>query len=303
MSADFNETRVPTTDWQAYRGVLSRRIFAFLIDYAIVALLWIPAAVIVFFLGVLTLGLGFFLYPALFAIVAMLPWTALLVIERRHASPLAQIHDRAVTADDEAPELAEPATGGRIWRSPVAWGMALMFGMTSLITYSMFTWLPKLLVEAGGSAAMGGAMVALFSTLGLVSALTMPVLAVRMRNPFLIVLGCFVFYALAFTGLLLAPMQWPLLWVALLGMGPSTFPLALTLINLRTRTQGGSAALSGFTQGMGYSLSCLGPILFGVLHESSHGWGLPFAFLGLCALVLLFGGYLACKPRMLEDTW
>jgi uncharacterized RDD family membrane protein YckC len=72
MSADFNETRVPTTDWQAYRGVLSRRIFAFLIDYAIVALLWIPAAVVVFFLGILTLGLGFFLYPALFAIVAML---------------------------------------------------------------------------------------------------------------------------------------------------------------------------------------------------------------------------------------
>ena len=72
MSADFNETRVPTTDWQAYRGVLSRRIFAFLIDYAIIALLWIPAAVVVFFLGILTFGLGFFLYPALFAIVAML---------------------------------------------------------------------------------------------------------------------------------------------------------------------------------------------------------------------------------------
>ena len=51
MSADFNETRVPTTDWQAYRGVLSRRIFAFLIDYAIVALLWIPAAVVVNVIG------------------------------------------------------------------------------------------------------------------------------------------------------------------------------------------------------------------------------------------------------------
>ncbi|RYZ70144.1 MAG: MFS transporter, partial [Lysobacteraceae bacterium] len=93
---------------------------------------------------------------ALFAAVATLPWAALLVIERRHASPLAQVHDRAVAATDEAPELAGPATGGRTWRSPVAWGMALMFGMTSLITYSMFTWLPKLLVEAGGSAALGG---------------------------------------------------------------------------------------------------------------------------------------------------
>lgn len=240
---------------------------------------------------------------ALFAIVAALPWATLLVVERRHASPLAQVHDSAVTPTDEAPELAEPAVTGRAWRSTVAWGMALMFGMTSLITYSMFTWLPKLLVEAGGSPALGGAMVALFSTLGLISALTMPALAVRMRNPFLIVLGCFVFYALAFAGLLLAPMKWPVLWVALLGMGPSTFPLALTLINLRTRTPGGSAALSGFMQGVGYSLSCLGPLLFGLLHEYSHGWAWPFAFLCLCALVLLFGGYLASKPRMLEDTW
>ena len=167
----------------------------------------------------------------------------------------------------------------------------------------MFTWLPKLLVEAGGSAALGGAMVALFSALGLISALSMPALAVRMRNPLLIVLGCCGFHALAFAGLLLAPMKWPLLWVALLGMGPSTFPLSLTLINLRTRTPGGSAALSGFTQGVGYSLSCLGPLLFGVLREYSQGRGLPFAFLSLCALALLFGGYLACKPRMLEDTW
>ena len=241
---------------------------------------------------------------ALFAIVAMLPWVALLVVERRRrGSTLAQVHDLAVAPADEAPELSKPAANGKAWRSPVAWGMALMFGMTSSITYSMFTWLPRLLVEAGGSAALGGAMVALFSTLGLVSALTMPALAVRMRNPFLIVLGCCVFYALAFLGLLLAPMKWPVLWVALLGMGPSTFPLALTLINLRTRSPAGSAALSGFMQGVGYSLSCLGPLLFGLLHEYSQGWGWPFAFLGLCALVLMLGGYLACKPRMLEDTW
>ncbi|PPJ44299.1 MFS transporter, partial [Rhizobium sp. KAs_5_22] len=76
----------------------------------------------------------------------------------------------------------------KVWRSPVAWGMTLMFGMTSLVTYSMFTWLPKLLVEAGGSPALGGAMVALFSTLGMISALTMPALAVRIANPFPIVL-------------------------------------------------------------------------------------------------------------------
>ncbi|MFF2321129.1 RDD family protein [Agrobacterium sp. NPDC058088] len=72
MSLDQNPTYVAPDDWRAYSGVLSRRVFAFLIDYAIVLLLCIPAAVIVFFLGIITLGLGFFLYPALFVIVAVL---------------------------------------------------------------------------------------------------------------------------------------------------------------------------------------------------------------------------------------
>ena len=72
MTMHNEELRLPSNDWRAYQGVLSRRVFAFLLDYAIIALLWIPAAVVVFFLGILTLGLGFMLYPALFAIVAML---------------------------------------------------------------------------------------------------------------------------------------------------------------------------------------------------------------------------------------
>lgn len=72
MNLDQNPTYIAPDDWRAYGGVLSRRVFAFLIDYAIVLLLCIPAAVIVFFLGVITFGLGWFLFPALFVIVAVL---------------------------------------------------------------------------------------------------------------------------------------------------------------------------------------------------------------------------------------
>ncbi|RWX75819.1 RDD family protein [Neorhizobium lilium] len=72
MSLDQNPTLAAPEDWRAYSGVLSRRVFAFLIDYLIVLLLCIPAAVVVFFLGIITLGLGFMLYPALFVIVALL---------------------------------------------------------------------------------------------------------------------------------------------------------------------------------------------------------------------------------------
>ena len=130
-----------------------------------------------------------------------------------------------------------------------------------------------------------GVMVAVFSALGLLPSLVIPSMAVRMQNPFPLVLIGYSSFVIAFAGLLLAPMKAPLLWACLLGVGPSTFPLALTLINLRTRTPTGSAALSGFMQGVGYSFSCLGPFLVGWLHTVSNGWTIPFSFLFGCALV------------------
>lgn len=240
---------------------------------------------------------------AVLAVAAALPWIGVLWIERRRESELARCHDAAVAAGDEAPELSAPPARGRAWRTPLGWGMALMFGMTSLATYAMFTWLPKLLTEAGATPAFGGAMVALYSALGLLAALGMPALAVRVANPFPIVLACAACHLAGFAGLLLAPMALPLLWVPLIGLGPSTFPLALTLINLRTRTPGGSAALSGFMQGVGYALASLGPLLFGVLHEATGGWAWPFAMLAASVVVMALGGWQACKPRTLEDTW
>jgi uncharacterized RDD family membrane protein YckC len=65
-------------DNRLYSGVRTRRIFAFLIDYLIVALLLIPAGVIVLLLGLLTFGLGWTLFAILFPIVAILyVWTTL----------------------------------------------------------------------------------------------------------------------------------------------------------------------------------------------------------------------------------
>ncbi len=221
---------------------------------------------------------------------AALPWIGVLRDRRGH---------------DLADQTALPAEGpkGQVWRSPLAWGMAAMFGMTSLTTYAMFAWLPKILSEAGASPSFGGTMVGLFGLVGLVAALSAPTIVTRLRNPFIVVVGCAVCFFIAFAGLLIAPMSAPLLWVIILGLGPSTFPMALTLINLRTRTPQGSASLSGFTQGVGYTVACVGPVLFGMLHTSTGGWAAPFVMLVVAVLVLLAGAWVASKPRMLEDTW
>ncbi len=210
---------------------------------------------------------------------------------------------RRIRATGPAPVTPTPEAEGRVARTALGWSMAVTFGMTSLVTYSMFTWLPTLLREAGASPAFGGTMVALFAALGMVGALIMPALAVRMRNPFPIVLLCAACHLVAFAGLWWAPLAAPILWVTLLGLGPSTFPLALVLVNQRSRTAAGSAALSGFSQGMGYAVSCLGPFLFGWLHAHHGGWTSPFVFLVICILVQLAAAWVACRPQLLEDVW
>ncbi|CEE65326.1 Major Facilitator Superfamily protein [Xanthomonas citri pv. citri] len=210
---------------------------------------------------------------------------------------------RRIRATGPAPVTPTPEAEGRVARTALGWSMAVTFGMTSLVTYSMFTWLPTLLREAGASPAFGGTMVALFAALGMVGALTMPALAVRMRNPFPIVLLCAACHLVAFAGLWWAPLAAPVLWVTLLGLGPSTFPLALVLVNQRSRTAAGSAALSGFSQGVGYAVSCLVPFLFGWLHAHSGGWTSPFVFLVICLLVQLAAAWVVCRPQLLEDAW
>ena len=62
----------------ALDGVLSRRVMAFLIDYLIIGFFWVLAAIVVFFFGILTLGLGWLLYAILFpVIVAIYVWNTL----------------------------------------------------------------------------------------------------------------------------------------------------------------------------------------------------------------------------------
>lgn len=61
----------PVTEPQLFTGVIRKRSVAFIIDAVIIVALWILASVAVFILGILTLGLGWLLYGAVFAIVGL----------------------------------------------------------------------------------------------------------------------------------------------------------------------------------------------------------------------------------------
>jgi MFS transporter, CP family, cyanate transporter len=228
---------------------------------------------------------------SLTAAVAAVPWVLLIVRHRRARA-------------DQAPELVEasPALVGRIWHSRTAWAIAITFAVTSLNAYAMFAWLPEILVQTVGvSNIQAGALLGLYSFIAVPGSILGPILVSRLRHPGWVIQAGVLFFLVGYAGLLLAPATLTWLWVALIGMGPVLFPVCLTLVNLRTRSQHASAALSGFVQAIGYTLGALGPLVVGVLHDATAGWTVPMLFLAAVAVVGIPFGIILSKPRFVEQ--
>jgi CP family cyanate transporter-like MFS transporter len=89
--------------------------------------------------------------------------------------------------------------------------------------------------------------------------------------------------------------------MTLLGLGMGIFLMVLTLIGLRARIPESTAALSTVTQGAGYVLAAIGPLLVGVLRGVTGGYTGMFVLMFVVVALLLITGWSACRPRYLED--
>ena len=105
---------------------------------------------------------------------------------------------------------------------------------------------------------------------------------------------------LGYLGLLIDPSgAW--IWVVLVGARTSIFPLVLAQIGLRARTPDGTAALSGFTQAVGYLLAAPGPFVVGLLYTKTGGWTAPLQFLVTINLALATVVRLVAREQFIED--
>ena len=229
------------------------------------------------------------------ALTALAPW---IVAAHTHRKAV-----RLARATDEDLGI-EPPPGleGKLFRSRVAWAIMITFTVSSINVYAMFAWLPALLVDtAHVSQEQAGALLSLYAIVGFPASLVVPALAARLHNVGIIIyvaVGCFV---VGYLGLILAPAAAPALWVVISGIGPMVFPLALVLINSRTRTHPGSVALSGFVQGVGYIIAAASPLAFGALFQGTGSWTASILLLLVTSLAAIPAAIALRKPRMLED--
>jgi CP family cyanate transporter-like MFS transporter len=203
--------------------------------------------------------------------------------------------DRPVPADQQPARLP-------VHRSRTAWALALFFGSQSMQAYIAFGWFPLYFREqAGVSATRAGLLVAVYAALSIPIAAFVPALAARWPDQRPLVMGSVALYVLAYTGMLLAPAAGAWLWVVLVGIAAGSFPLALTLLGLRTRTPETTASLSAFAQSVGYVVAGSGPLLVGVLHGGSGQWGWSFVLLYADLVLMAAAGWFAAQPRYVED--
>ncbi|MEU2679833.1 MFS transporter [Streptomyces sp. NPDC007107] len=225
---------------------------------------------------------------AALAVVAILPWLAL-------------VRDRAPGSDRPAGQAPQPAPALRITRSRTSWALACFFGLQATAAYITMGWMPQIFRDAGIPAGTAGVLLAVTMAMGVPLAFVIPRVASRLRTqgPIVLVLsGC----GLAgYAGLYLAPAGGAWLWALLLGIANCAFPLALTMIGMRSRSGAGVVRLSAFAQSTGYLLSIPGPLLVGVLYQHSGGWGLPLALMAALLVPQTVAGMLAGRDRTIED--
>ncbi|MCU7241530.1 CynX/NimT family MFS transporter [Pseudomonas peradeniyensis] len=214
------------------------------------------------------LGLGFWLLPALLAMLVWLPQSS-----QGHG-----VH-----------KVAYRVRG--LWRDPLAWQVTLYMGLQSSLAYIVFGWLPSILIGRGLSPTEAGLVLSGSVIVQLISSLSAPWLATRGKDQRLAIVVVMLVTLGGLFGCLYAPIEGLWGWAILLGLGQGgTFALALTLIVLRSKDAHVAANLSSMAQGVGYTLASMGPFAVGLVHDLTGGWsavGWIFAVLGIGAI--LFG--------------
>ena len=210
-------------------------------------------------------GLGFWVLPALLAMLIWLPQAR-------------QGHG--------AHHVAYRVRG--LLRDPLAWQVTLYMGLQSSLAYIVFGWLPSILIGRGLGPTEAGLVLSGSVIVQLVSSLSAPWLATRGKDQRLAIVIVMLVTLAGLFGCLYAPLEGLWGWAVLLGLGQGgTFALALTLIVLRSKDAHVAANLSSMAQGFGYTLASMGPFAVGVVHDITGGWGAVgwiFAVLGVGAI-------------------
>lgn len=193
---------------------------------------------------------------------------------------LSQLRARPVGSE----HAASHSPGQNIFRFWLTWQVCGFFACNSFLYYSVVSWLPAMVSQAGFSAADAGSIHGVFQFAGALPGLVIVPAMARLRDQRSLSASMTLVNLLGFAGMLL----WPAGaygWAALLGFGiGANFILALSFLGLRAHNAGQAASLSSAAQTLGYCVAASGPFILGALYDALGQWTLA---LWICVAVSL----------------
>lgn len=164
-------------------------------------------------------------------------------------------------------------------RSAYAWKLAAFTGCQSFLYFSVLTWLPVVLQEQGATVAVSGAMLSVYSLLGIAGCLMVPAMLSQSNDQRLLVVLIGVGWTVGITGLWTLPDQY-VVWSAELGLTQGAgITMALTLVVLKAESAEVARSLSGMVNFIGFLVAATGPLLLGVMRDGWGSWAPGFGVL------------------------
>ncbi|MAL01308.1 MAG: cyanate transporter [Alcaligenaceae bacterium] len=230
-------------------------------------------------LGDWRLALGFWAVPAVLAALAWVPQV------------------RGESAFSARQSTAVP----RLRSNWLAWQVTLFMGMQGAIAYCIFGWLPLILIDRGLSSLDAGFVLATLMSIQLSTSITGPWIATRGRDQRPTIFVLMMLVAVGFLGLIYGATSAVYIWAGIFGLGfGGMFAVAMALLVLRSPNPQVAAAISGMSQGIGYMIAAVAPLIVGILHEYTGDWNAVAVFMMLLIVGAMWSGLLAGRARFIE---
>ena len=213
------------------------------------------------------LSLGIWIVPA---VIAVLAWIPLL----KKTPPV------SAGSPSSAPgRLRSP------WKSLLGWQVSLFMALQSMVFYTLIDWFTPYAQSAGINQESAGWLLFVYQAIAVVANMGSITLLKKMKDQRMISFCASLAILAGLLGLWLLPAA-SLIWLVIAGLGAgASMVTCLSLFNLLAADHRQAAQLSGMAQCVGYGVAALGPLFFGMLHQFSDNWSLPFSAL-LTASVL-----------------
>lgn len=211
---------------------------------------------------------------------------------------------KRTSADDVRVEYI-PIDDGRLWRSPLAWQVAIFLGLQAFSYNALMTWLPQILMDDGVSGGTAGWMLSFNQLIGLPASFLIPVIAGKFKTQRGIILILTVLAFIGYIGLLKGGSYELMVGsIVLLGVAyGGLFPLSLAFLGMRASSPLEAAKLSGMAQAIGYALAAVGPILIGALVDTTGTWTYSILVLILITILTAVVGFGAGRNRVVSDDF